>query len=130
MLLLTRKTGQVLRIGDDIIITVTRITGLNVRLRIWRPLGWWTRLFHSLGWLTRDIRLEASIKLRADIAIMVVEIQRGYTKLGITAPRAVNVDREEVYQRKKAGIPRSCPDSRSALAHSSRPCLQAKPKSN
>ena len=39
MLILTRRPGEVIRIGDDIIITVLSVNGLQVRLGIDAPEG-------------------------------------------------------------------------------------------
>ena len=37
MLLLTRKPGEVIHIGDDIVVTVTRVDGYQVRIGIDAP---------------------------------------------------------------------------------------------
>lgn len=63
MLILTRKTGETIRINDDISITVLAVSGQQVRL-------------------------------------------------GITAPRNVEVHREEIYQRIQSGNPKVSGDVR------------------
>lgn len=58
MLILTRRSGETIRIGNEISVTVLGITGQQVRI-------------------------------------------------GITAPAAVEVHREEIYQRIQAGVPKA-----------------------
>lgn len=41
-----------------------------------------------------------------DIVVTVLEVQRGTVRLGVEAPPAVAVDREEIRQRKLEGTPK------------------------
>ena len=42
------------------------------------------------------------IRIADDIVVRVLEINGKQVKIGIDAPKTVSVDREEIYQRKKA----------------------------
>ena len=46
-------------------------------------------------------RLGEEILIGDDIRVEVVEIRRGCVKLGVTAPRDIDVDRPEIRERKK-----------------------------
>lgn len=47
-------------------------------------------------------RVRESIRIGEDIRITVVSISPDRVRLGITAPRKVSVDREEIFLRKRA----------------------------
>lgn len=51
-------------------------------------------------------RLAETLRIGDDIEITVIGVSGNQVRLGIVAPREVTVDREEVYQRKKAGAPK------------------------
>jgi carbon storage regulator len=50
--------------------------------------------------LTR--KLDETLHIGDDVTVTVLRIDRGQVRLGITAPAHVRVDREEVYQRRRA----------------------------
>jgi len=88
MLVLSRKGGERIIIGDDIVITVVWIKGGKVRLEVVAP-GHFGRLSRSLmeDFLIGD-----------DILITVVRIQEDKVRLGIKAPIEISVHRQEVYE--------------------------------
>jgi len=47
-----------------------------------------------------------TLRIGADIQIEVIAIKGNQVRIGITAPRNVAVDREEIAERKKANEPR------------------------
>lgn len=53
--------------------------------------------------LTR--RIGETIRINDDITVTVLSIQGGQVKLGVEAPKHVEVHREEVHQRIQAGVP-------------------------
>lgn len=53
--------------------------------------------------LTR--RTGETIRINDDITVTVLSIQGGQVKLGVEAPKHVEVHREEVHQRIQAGVP-------------------------
>ncbi len=53
--------------------------------------------------LTR--RVGETIRINDDITVTVVGIQHGQVKLGIEAPKHIEVHREEIHQRIQAGVP-------------------------
>nr|WP_298165281.1 carbon storage regulator CsrA [uncultured Pseudomonas sp.] len=53
--------------------------------------------------LTR--RIGETIRINDDITVTVLGIQYGQVKLGVKAPKSIEVHREEVYQRIKDGVP-------------------------
>jgi carbon storage regulator len=56
--------------------------------------------------LTR--RCNETIRIGDDIEVTVMAIDRGQIRIGITAPKHVRVDRQEVRERIDAGIPAPC----------------------
>ena len=46
------------------------------------------------------------IRIADDIVVRVLEVNGKQVKIGIDAPKTVSVDREEIYQRKKASASR------------------------
>ncbi len=83
MLILTRKLGESVVIGDDIKITVLSIGKNQIMLDV-----------NDSGFVT--INLQESITIRDDIRITAVKIDKTQVKLGIEAPKDVTVNREEV----------------------------------
>ena len=53
--------------------------------------------------LTR--RVGETIRINDDITVTVLGIQHGQVKLGVKAPKSVEVHREEVHQRIQPGVP-------------------------
>lgn len=54
--------------------------------------------------LTRKVG--ESIKVGDDITITVTSAQNGQVKIGIDAPKHVQVHRQEIYDRIQSGVPR------------------------
>ncbi|MDB6060782.1 MAG: carbon storage regulator [Verrucomicrobiaceae bacterium] len=48
-------------------------------------------------------RLSETLKIGDDIEVTILGISGNQVRLGINAPRDIAVDREEIYERKKAG---------------------------
>jgi len=53
--------------------------------------------------LTR--RIGETIRINDDISVTVLAITGGQVRLGIEAPESVDVHRQEIYDRIRAGIP-------------------------
>lgn len=58
--------------------------------------------------LTR--RVGESLIISDDIEVRIVETHDNQARLGVTAPRNVEVHREEVYRRIRQGVPRRADD--------------------
>lgn len=100
MLLLTRKVGQKIRIGDDMTVTVAKVRGDFVT--IWVKSKAVAR--------TRSTRLGHCFMIGGTIKVTVVQL-RTYTigsdlvhvvKLGFDAPAGIKIYREEIWQRIQA----------------------------
>ena len=53
--------------------------------------------------LTR--RVGESLMVGDDISVTVLDVKGNQVRIGVNAPRDVEVHREEIYQRIKAGVP-------------------------
>lgn len=91
MLVLTRKLGESIIIGDDIKVTVLNISDDQIYLDV-------NIILESL-----TIHLQESISIKDDIKITVVKIDKTQVKLGIDAPKNVIINREEVYKKDQVG---------------------------
>lgn len=122
MLVLSRQLQGVIRIGDSIQITVIRIRGATVRLRICAPREYGILRGEIVGVPAAEViesdevhdddatgndgggglvlsrKRNETIVINGDIVITVVEIRGGKVRLGIDAPREVPVHRSEVYE--------------------------------
>jgi carbon storage regulator len=61
-------------------------------------------------------RLAETLRIGDDIEITILGVSGNQVRLGISAPKNVAVDREEIYQRKKAGYPKPSPAHGAATA--------------
>jgi sRNA-binding carbon storage regulator CsrA len=84
MLVLTRREGESLLIGNDIRVTVLIIFEKRIKLQL-----------KDLENKVITCRLGATTPIRGDIAVKVVEIDQKQVKLGINAPESMKVDRNE-----------------------------------
>ncbi len=50
-------------------------------------------------------RVGEQVVIGGDIRVTVIAVSGNHVRLGVTAPRAVSVDREEVHTRRARGIP-------------------------
>ena len=85
MLVLTRREGDGLLIGSDIRVTVLIIFEKRIKLQI-----------KVLENRVITCRLGATTPIRGDITVKVVDIDQKQVKLGITAPKDMKIDRDEV----------------------------------
>ena len=85
MLVLTRREGEGLLIGNDIRVTVLIIFEKRVKLQL-----------KDLENKVITCRLGATTPIRGDITIKVVDIDQKQVKLGIEAPKDMKIDRDEV----------------------------------
>ncbi len=88
MLILTRKLGESIIIGDDIKITVLDKCINQIRLGVNDSEG-----------VTLDI--QETITIKDGITVKLVKIEKNQVKLGIEAPEDVTVYREEVVREIK-----------------------------
>jgi Carbon storage regulator (could also regulate swarming and quorum sensing) len=89
MLVLTRKLGESIIIGDDII-TVLNIRKHQIYLDV-----------HISDSFT--IKLQGSVSIKDGITVKLVKIDKAQVKLGIEAPESVTINREEVYKEDQVG---------------------------
>lgn len=109
MLVLTRKFGEHIMIGDHITITVARIVGKRVSLQTRAPKNVSVQrqetplrsgpTSHSTecSMLVLSRKKNESIVINNDITIVIVEIRGDKVRLGIEAPKEMPVHRREVY---------------------------------
>lgn len=107
MLVLTRKTGETIIIGDDIYVKVKNINNNGCKLRVTVPVGWvvdWhgkpERQMTFLDW----IAISGPMNIGQDpIVVQVVQIERSQIRIGIESPSRMEIDREEVRIEKRKG---------------------------
>lgn len=115
MLILTRKTGQTVYIGDDIILTVASKSWHSVAFDIEAPAG--TRIrFGDAAPVALTHRVEIPRgetftllppgDLWCEVTVFRHNVIRSHLSLGFHAPRLLPVHREEVAQRIARGIPK------------------------
>lgn len=102
MLILSRKAGQSVMIGDSIIVAVVDIHRHQVRMQVHAPSG--------VAVIQDDdahhgIRVGQSLKIGDSILVTVLRIYGSLVRLGIAAPRDVAVHRDEIYRRISSGVP-------------------------
>jgi len=85
MLVLTRRGGESLLIGNDIRVTVLIIFEKRIKL-----------LLKDSGSKVITCHLGATTPIRSDITIKVVDIDQQQVKLGIKAPEDMKIDREGI----------------------------------
>jgi len=96
MLIITRKIGEAITIGDNIRFKVARITGNNVSLAVSAPM------FKEIDQTESTIKIGGSINIGNEIEIFILGIQGRQVRLGIKAPEKTVVHREEIYVKIKA----------------------------
>ena len=84
MLVLTRREGEGLLIGNDIRVTVLIIFEKRIKLQL-----------KDLENKVITCRLGATTPIRGDITVKIVDIDQKQVKLGIEAPKDMKIDREE-----------------------------------
>ncbi len=90
MLVLARKLGESIVIGDDIKITVLDKCINQIKLSVNDSEG-----------VILDI--QETITIKDGITVKLVKIDTNQVKLGIEAPEDVTVNREEVYKKDQVG---------------------------
>ena len=84
MLVLTRREGEGLLIGNDIRVTVLIIFEKRIKLQL-----------KDLENKVITCRLGVTTPIRGDITVTVVDIDQKQVKLGIEAPKDLKIYREE-----------------------------------
>jgi len=100
MLILTRRVGERVFVGGEIIVTLTRLAGDHVRLGIEAPPE---VAVDREEVLDRPVPDEVDAGAADRISVVVVRIRRHQARIGIAAPPGFLVDRAEV--RGRAGSP-------------------------
>lgn len=127
MLILTRQTGETIYIGDDICLTVYDKLRYHVMMGVLAPAdavldfgGTSVRpvilpdgvRFYLLTLLSLDEFTigEAFVTVRFSPSFLNAASHRArQVRVGITAPRSIEVNREEIYARKLLDAGRRCP---------------------
>lgn len=91
MLILTRRIGETINIGDNIEVTISGIKGNLIRIRTATP---------ELLVVTRKVG--ETIRIGKDISVTPLSIKGMQVRLGIEAPKDISVHREEIYLRIQA----------------------------
>jgi sRNA-binding carbon storage regulator CsrA len=84
MLVLTRREGQCLLIGNDIRVTVLIVFEKRIKLQL-----------KDLENKVITCHLGATTPIRGDITVKVVDIDQKQVKFGIEAPKDMKINREE-----------------------------------
>jgi sRNA-binding carbon storage regulator CsrA len=84
MLVLTRREGEGLLIGDDVRVTVLIVFEKRIKLQL-----------KDLENKIITCRLGSTTPIRGDITVKIVDIDQKQVKLGIEAPKDMKIDREE-----------------------------------
>ena len=88
MLSLSRKKGESILIGDDIVLTVLSIRGPTVRIKIETQDG----IYEETGQVNDTFMFD-------DCSVTITIVKKYVVRLGIEAPRQVPVLRDEVAKR-------------------------------
>jgi carbon storage regulator len=108
LLVLTRKAGQSIMIGDDIEVHVTSVVGERARIDVafrsarGEPVRVGMQVPRVL-----PMRASQSLTIGDDVEVSVLSVIGEKLRIGIQAPRSVPVYRSEVYveiQREQAGV--------------------------
>ena len=83
MLVLTRREGEGMLIGNDVRVTVLIVFEKRIKL-----------LLKDLENKVITCHLGATVPIRGDIAVKVVDIDQKQVKLGIEAPKDMKINRE------------------------------------
>ena len=92
MLALSRRIGEAIRIGDDLILEVLDIAGHTVMLELEQP----DPDFDRPQWLLVDRRAGESFQITDNIQVFVNDVEGSLVRLGIDAPREVRIVRAEL----------------------------------
>lgn len=93
MLILNRKIGQRVVIGGDTVLGLIHVQGGTATLALSSPFGQWQG-----GCETGTV-----LSLAPGVTAEVLQVKGQYVRLGIKAPPAVRVDREEIAQLRLGG---------------------------
>jgi len=116
LLVLTRRVGERIIVGPSVIISVTESGGGKTTLEITTPLSILLTPEHILvhqqvaspGIERPPVEISRQVddgfKLGAEIEVMVVSAKNEVVKLGVKAPRHVQILREELYEKIAAEI--------------------------
>ena len=92
MLALSRRIGEAIRIGDDLVLEVLDVGRYMVMLELERP----DPDFDRPQWLVVDRRIGESFQITEDIHVFVKDVEGSFVRLGIAAPRQVKIVRGEL----------------------------------
>lgn len=111
MLILTRKKGQRVEIGDDIAVIVLGIHAKQIFIEVRAPAGVVLHSEESQQRFARGATLPAisagqRLAIGADVTVAFFGVHAHQARLGIQAPRHIPVHRDEVADRIRAGVPR------------------------
>jgi len=92
MLALSRRIGEAIRIGDDLVLEVLDVGRYMVMLELERP----DPDFDRPQWLVVDRRIGESFQINDDIQVFVKNVEGSFVRLGVEAPREIKIVRAEL----------------------------------
>lgn len=95
MLVLTRRVGTKILIGNGISVELKAINSGNADFEVVTPTQT----------CEKTLKIDSSFTIGSDVKIELCNLSVCQARLGITAPRSVSVDREEVRKRKNESNP-------------------------
>ena len=125
MLILTRRVGETLMVGDDVSVTVLGVKGNQVRIGVNAPrevqvhreeiyqriqlekaaanepasVGKEANSSARNGMLILTRRIGEALMIGDDVSVTVLGVKGNQVRTGVNAPKEVQVHREEIYQR-------------------------------
>ena len=94
MLALTRKLDQAVYIGENLVLTVTKLTPSTIQLELEQPDPAFP---HRVYWQTVERRKGEAFQLAPDVSVLVADIRSACVRLGFAVPDDITVVREELF---------------------------------
>lgn len=106
MLVLSRKIGEVIIIGDNVTLTVLsraqNTTVIRIESSTVLEIEYDAIINLGFDWLQR-LKLEEEFIIDKEIIVKIIGFKHNSVQLGFDAPRHIDINRKEVYERKANG---------------------------